>query len=126
MLTVTARPTLRYFRNRLNDMRPISNALSRIGGAQRAAPPPIVVVNHESDCHPHEESNPVRNWQSGHQQQAGDDGDDGCDRTARSAKGAWTVWFAITKNQYSRGNKSEGKKRADIGKVGQRSDIQKA
>src|ERR1700720_1249206 len=113
MLTVTARPTLRYFRNRLNDMRPISNALSRIGGAQRAAPPPIVVVNHESDCHPHEESNPVRNWQSGHQQQAGDDGDDRRERTAGGAESARAVGFSITKDQYSRSYKSEGKKRAN-------------
>src|SRR5258707_14258106 len=96
-----------------------------MGGAQRAAPPPIVVVNHESDCHPHEESNPVRNRQASHEQQASNYGDDRCERAAGGAKGAWTVGLAVTKNQHSRGYKREGKKRADIGEIGERSDVEK-
>src|ERR1700726_2408392 len=83
-------------------------------GPQGAALPAVVVVNHKSDNHPHKETNPVGDWQAGHQQQASQDREDRRYRTSRSAKCAPSFRLAITQNQNSSRHQSERKKRSDV------------
>src|SRR5579859_1733919 len=99
-----ARAALRHFRNGLRNMRPSHKVLSRVGGTQRAALASIVVVNHESNSQPHEESDPVRDWQASHQEQARNDSDYGRKQAARRAKSPWPIWLAKTKDQHAAGD----------------------
>src|SRR5712671_2345996 len=122
---VTASVAFRHLRNGLTNMSRILECLRRMLGAQRAAFPPIVVVNHESDGHPYKESNPVHNGQPGHQQQASHDCYDWCDRAARRAESTGTIRFAIAQDQYSGCHQRKGKQSADIRQISEGSDIQK-
>src|SRR5712671_2981284 len=109
----TASVAFRHLRNGLTNMSRILECLRRMLGAQCAAFPPIVVVNHESDGHPYKESNPVHDGQASHQQEASHDRDDWRDRAARRAEGARTIRFAIAQDQHSSCYQRKGKQGAD-------------
>src|SRR5579859_4880557 len=65
---------------------------------ERTALPAVQKINHQSDRKPTEESEPVHDRQSGHQEQAGEDGENGSNWSAGSAEGAVALRLAITKD----------------------------
>src|SRR5215467_4495414 len=92
---------------------------------QRAPLASIVVVNHKSNRHPDKEANPVHDGQAGHQKHTSENRQDGSKGAAGSSKGTMAVWFAVAENQNAGGDQRECEKRADVGKIGESSDVQK-
>src|SRR5216684_2437762 len=81
---------------------------------QRAALAAITEVNHKTDGQPNEETDPVHNRQSGHQQQAGENRQYRSERPAGRTEGAVPVGLAVTKNEHAAGNQGKGEERPNV------------
>src|SRR5580704_48584 len=89
-------------------------------------PPPVKIINEETDDEPDEESNPVGDGQPGHQEQTGENGDDGSERSTRRTKGAGTVRIAVAQDEHASSDQREGEQRADVRKIGESANVEKA
>ena len=81
-------------------------------------------INQQPDGKPDEEAEPGDDGESCHKQEAEDNAEEGDNRAARNAKATATLWFAQAQNNHANRNQNESEERADVGKVGQSSDIE--
>src|SRR5213080_3904589 len=70
--------------------------LCLVGGAQSAALAPVVVINHETNGHPHEKADPIHDGEAGHQKEASKNRQNRSNRPSGRAKGSMTIRLAIT------------------------------
>src|SRR2546421_5246909 len=95
-----------------------------VGGAQCATLAPVVVINHKPDGHPHEKADPIHDGEAGHQKETSKNRQNRSNRPSGRAKGSMTIRLAITENQDSSGNQSEGKQRSNVREIGEGSDVE--
>src|SRR5437879_2454071 len=95
-----------------------------VGGAQRAALAPVVVINHKTNGHPHEKADPIHDGEAGHQREASKNRKNRSNGPSGRAKGSMAIRFAIAENQHASSNQSKGKKRSNVREISEGSDIE--
>src|SRR5438094_301144 len=97
--------------------------LCLVGGAQSAALAPVVVINHETNGHPHEKADPIHDGEAGHQKEASKNRQNRSNRPSGRAKGSMAIGFAVAENQHASGHQSESKQRSNVREIGEGSDV---
>src|SRR5690348_8051642 len=96
-----------------------------IGGASGGAVADAEVeVEKQADDEPDEEAYPVLDGEAGHQDEAQNHGGDGNPWRKWDAEAARAVGLAFAENQDGDRNEDEGEKRADVGEVDERADVE--
>src|ERR1035437_5760749 len=81
-------------------------------------------VDDQADDQPGEEANPCDDFKPHHEHDAKDDAQDREERAERSTEAAVALWLAITEDEHTDGNQDEGEEGADVGEIGDGSDVQ--
>src|SRR5690242_13279061 len=96
-----------------------------IGGASGGAVADAEIeVKKQADDEPDEEAHPVLNGEAGHQDEAQNDRSDGNPGRPGNAEATRAVGLAFAENQDRDGNENEGEKRADVGEIDERADVE--
>src|SRR5580698_46348 len=83
-------------------------------------------VDKEADDQPDDEAVPGDDGQASHEEEAEDDAENGNDESAGNDEAAMTVRLAEAKNDYADGDQDEGEEGADVGEIGEGSDVKEA
>ena len=84
---------------------------------------PVNRINTQTDGKPAEEAQPRKNRQAHHQEAAEKHAGNGGKQAAGRAESTVPVWFLVAKDDYANRNQDEREEGADVGKVGQGSDV---
>jgi len=86
--------------------------------------PAVHEVNRQSDREPRKEAQPGQNRKTGHQQNTKEDAEHRCSDAARRTESAVPTGIAVAQNDDADRDQGEREKRADVRKIGERTDVQ--